>query len=234
MLKCPECGKPSHVCSECGTPSRCGDMLCSDNECLSMYARRKHALRTIPKRYREGFRWYTPVNASHISGFVDQMKKWAQRFDKKTSTGLYLWGDGGYGKTGVACSILLEVSSRGYSVDYVSAAQLLRLFQATYNGENGSPEQIQNELLDHDLVVVDDLGVAKASAWSAECTQLLFDQVARDMRPVVIVTSNLSLAQEIDRYKGTDADNMMRAAARIAEVTEEIHVSGKNLRELKQ
>lgn len=211
--------------------------VCDAPECLSRHVYALVAAKkvlTIPRRYRGGFDTFPTPTAAH-KAVVERGKKWAAGFSRKTSTGLWVWGKLGSGKSGLAFSILKAVAERGFRVAWVNVAELIESYQATFGGD-GSPRAIRRELLEHDLILLDDFGVESATPYAAQCVYMLVEQMARDERPVCIATSNFSLNQFIAEYKGGDGrDNIMRAMSRLRQIVREFDgLPPQNLRERKE
>lgn len=216
-------------CRFCGDPLQCGD-VCDEGDCQAELSRewarasyKSMASAAIPPLYRLGFDH--SIMQSKTMGEISEMgKKWAAGFSRKTRKGLYLSSSLGYGKTGLACSIGLAVGERRWFIAFTTVADLLRSYQSAFGAGEGSPEEIERELLEKDLVILDDFGAEPPTVWAASCLQLLIDKVSRNMRPVLIVTGNYTIKQAMDRYRtGEGAHNMRRALSRLEGIVEVVN-----------
>lgn len=221
-------------CQFCGEPVWDGEKTCNTNECLTRLCFAQETEKIIPRRYCRGFDGF-PAHSQQMKSIVQRARDWADRFSHDTKKGLYIFGKLATGKSGLAFSILKVLSGRGFRVSWVNVAELIESYQATFDGE-GSPRDIRRCLLEHDVILLDDIGVESATAYSAQCLYMLAEQMARDCRPIPIVTGNYSLDKMGERYGGKDGqDNMKRALSRLRFILEEVEeLPGENLRKVER
>lgn len=169
--------------------------------------------------------------------------------------GLFLHGPVGTGKTHLAVSSVHEIAAQnadkfGYKVNdsesmfyeesklmyqypgrlvgFINVTDLLTTLQESYSGEERAKIKAVNMLhrakVD-DIVILDDLGAMKPSAWVETQLYNLIDIRYRMQRPMIF-TSNCKI-KEIEEQVGP------RIVSRILEVTEGIHVIGPDYRKKK-
>lgn len=134
--------------------------------------------RLFPARYREARADEPAVNV------------WALDYhdDPARSRSLLLLGPTGTGKTHQAYGALRAAVARPAAVRWeaVSAADMV----AETRGAK-SVDDVLAKYTDTDLLLLDDLGVAKASEWTEEVTYRVIDHRYRECRPSIF-TSNIA------------------------------------------
>lgn len=171
-----------------------------------------------------------------LSGaYLDADCELGHRLDElvKRGRGAYLWGRPGRGKTyAAACAVRLEMERRGYGLGatdlrserrlparIVSTASLLSEERDGYDGgRKGAVERASAV----GLLVLDDMGVEKATDWAVEQLTKLVDARVNAGLPT-IVTSNLSLGQLAEQWGGISGE---RLVSRLAGACERIEVTG--------
>ena len=162
----------------------------------------------IPKRYEhcdfESFETNLADDNRYTSEPVrslQQAKLLAQTFVREypgaTGTGLLFMGNSGVGKTHLAIAVLKELMSRGHSGYFCEYGKLLREIQASYGAESQVTEMsILEPVLRTEVLVVDDLGVIKPSAWVLDVIGYILNaryvDSSRDLthRRCTIITTN--------------------------------------------
>lgn len=146
--------------------------------------------------------------------------------------GLYIFGGIGTGKTHLCYAIKKEIKSSSSAI--ISVTDLFLKIKSTFNKEDGSgsqtEEEIINELSDIDsgwsvpinVLFLDDLGIEKPSEWAQQTLYTIIDRRYRDYKQTVF-TSNLSLDDLSDRLGD-------RIPSRIAEMCKVIKLNGKDRR----
>lgn len=138
--------------------------------------------------------------------------------------GLIITGPTGCGKTHLAAAIVRDWASAGYAAIFQSVPELLARLRATYdpNSSDAAEAAIMDALGECDLLVLDDVGAEKQSAWTEEKLYLLIDRRYRENRPTVL-TTNLD-APALEKALGS------RAMDRLLETCGIVRVQAKSFR----
>ena len=195
---CPECGGRGWVVAEDGGAGTARVCVCRDAGRVP----RLLARAAIPERYRgKNFRNFNTRHGD--SGEQDQRQNakrvseaYVEYFlsDEDEERGLVLVGEAGVGKTHLAVSIRGELIRR-YRVDglFVDFTELIHRIQSTF--DPSSPEskhQVLDPVTDAEVLVLDELGAQKPTAWVREILYLVIN--ARYTRRLpTIFTTNFSL-----------------------------------------
>lgn len=158
---------------------------------------------------------------------TETAKRLAQTFcaDIKTNpraTGIMLIGPYGCGKTHLAAAILHQSAENGIPGMFVVAPDLLAQIRSSYRTEDGRADEIVDAAKNTPLLVLDDLGAEKASAWVQEQLYMLINHRYEHMLPTVITTNNDG--QELEQELGR------RTLSRLAEMTVPIKISAGDYR----
>ena len=173
------------VACECGMEERAGKVM---------------ERARIPKRYEhcdfesyatdlaDGKAWTTQHEQSlkygklQVQGFV--------RDYPATEKGLLLMGPSGVGKTHLAVAALKELIRRGHSGIFCDYRELLKEIQASYNPSSESTEMgILEPIRTVELLVLDDLGASKPSAWVLDIIGLVLNARYNEKRMTILTTN---------------------------------------------
>ena len=155
----------------------------------------------VPKRYEhcdfesyvtdlaDGKTW----TAQHAQS-LKQAKLLAQGFVRdfpgSAEKGLLLMGPSGVGKTHLAVAALKELIRRGHGGLFCDYRELLKEIQASYNPASESTEMgILEPIRSAEILVLDDLGASKPSAWVLDIIGLVLNARYNERR-VTILTTN--------------------------------------------
>jgi len=154
----------------------------------------------IPKRYEhcdfesyatdlaDGRTWTTQHEQSLKYG-----KLQAQGFVRDypaTEKGLLLMGPSGVGKTHLAVAALKELIRRGHSGLFCDYRELLKEIQGSYNPSSESTEMgILEPIRTVELLVMDDLGASKPSAWVLDIIGLVLNARYNEKRMTILTTN---------------------------------------------
>lgn len=108
---------------------------------------------------------------------------------KAENIGILFYGDVGTGKSFLACAIANALLGRLVSVSVTNFPRLLNAIQGTFDKER---QRRIDSLQRYSLLVIDDLGVERDTAFSVEQVYNVIDTRARSGKPVII-TTNLSM-----------------------------------------
>lgn len=179
------------VACECGVEERAGLVM-------------KRA--RIPKRYEhcdfesyvtelaDGRTW-TPQHEQslknaklHVQGFLDGYPA--------TEKGLLLMGPSGVGKTHLAVAALKELLRRGHAGLFCDYRELLKEIQASYNPASESTEMgVLEPIRTVEILVLDDLGASKPSAWVLDIIGLVLNARYNERRMTILTTNYFDEAE---------------------------------------
>lgn len=142
--------------------------------------------------------------------------------------GLYLHGNFGCGKTYLIASILNELALKGIKSAIIFWPEFLR--QAFYNDFNEKYDYVKNV----PILLIDDIGAENLTAWNRDEILCPLLQYRMDNKLTTFFTSNLSL-DELKQHlsiskSGVDEVKAGRIIARIEQLTENLEMISKNLR----
>jgi DNA replication protein DnaC len=144
--------------------------------------------------------------------------KWLRRYAENIpDQGLLLTGARGVGKTYRAIALAGELSLHGLNSHFSTTEDFVGHCQASFNEEKSLVE-VRDDLLSCGVLVLDDLGVERRTDFAMAQVDALVDQAYRDERPMLIITSNLTLNEV--------ADYLPRVADRIAETCHVLRIDG--------
>jgi DNA replication protein DnaC len=111
-------------------------------------------------------------------------------YPSSAEKGLLLMGPSGVGKTHLAVASLKELIRRGHGGLFCDYRELLKEIQASYNPASESTEMsILEPIRNVEVLVLDDLGASKPSAWVLDIIGLVLNARYNDRR-VTILTTN--------------------------------------------
>lgn len=150
--------------------------------------------------------------------------------DGTEQNGLYLCGPVGTGKSGLAAAVANAAIEAGVLTLYRAVPDLLDYLRSTFAPAAAAEyDETFEQVKTVDLLVLDDLGTEKPSAWVAEKLVQIIDYRYREgLR--LIVTSNLDLAALMSRFEQTEDQCGQRIVSRLAHMCALVNVSGKALR----
>jgi DNA replication protein DnaC len=170
----------------------------------------------VPARYI-ACSWSTwqPVGGPGLRDSLERLKNW--RGDSEGEIFVTLYGPPGAGKTHLATATLrrlLEgrlaaghVHSTRWTAKWISVPAMLEAMRQAV--ASGMEDTLAQRLRDVYLLVLDDLGATRSSAWVCEVLYALLDHRYSNLKPT-FVTTNLSVGDIANRI---DA----RIASRLAE-----------------
>jgi DNA replication protein DnaC len=121
----------------------------------------------------------------------DLAQKYAAGYDeyRKRGVGLYIYGNYGSGKTHLASAITIDLLRRGVPVIFESEREILSSVKLAY-GSNESEYDAMKIYLAADLLVIDDFGKSRATAWSLDVLYWIISSRHEDMLPTIITTNH--------------------------------------------
>ncbi len=120
------------------------------------------------------------------------VQAFARDFGPGTEHGLLLMGPCGVGKTHLAVAALKELVLRGHQGLYYDYRELLKEIQGSYNALSQTSElAVLEPVLNAELLLLDDLGASKPSAWALETLGHILNARYNDKRVTLITTNFL-------------------------------------------
>ncbi len=154
----------------------------------------------IPSRYEhctfESFEtdYFEGPQAAAFNASLAQAKLIAEGFARDypltNDAGLLLIGPCGAGKTHLAIAAMKELVARGHDALFYDYRELLKEIQASYNSESSASEMsVLDPVLKVEVLLLDDLGASKPSAWALETIGHILTSRYNEKR-ITLLTSN--------------------------------------------
>ena len=147
--------------------------------------------------------WYRDDEKSYkrMSVTLSAAKKYVEEFPVKRGN-LLLLGNTGTGKTHISTSIAREIISKGYSVLYDSAENILLDFETDrFKSGYGPYEPKAEKYMECELLIIDDLGTEFSSQFSAVSLLNLIN-TRQNKGLATIISTNLASEDLANRYDG--------------------------------
>ena len=157
----------------------------------------------IPKRYEhcdfesyvtdlaDGKTW----SAAHCQSLKHaklQAQGFVRDYPGSAEKGLLLVGPSGAGKTHLAVAALKELMRRGHVGMFCDYRELLKEIQGSYNAASESTEMgILEPIRNVEILVLDDLGASKPSAWVLDIIGLVLNARYNERRVTLLTTNYL-------------------------------------------
>ena len=169
------------------------DKAAADKEAERERLRKVEELRAacIPVAAMHKNRFDCASDAPHIKTARRYVAKWDEVYSK--NIGLLLWGNTGTGKSYTAQCICNALVDRNIPVKYISAVELV----AKLMDKDTKRGPFMDKLRNTPLLVIDDIGAERDTAFSREQICAVIDARSEAGRPL-IVTTNLTL-DEMER-----------------------------------
>jgi len=233
--ECPECRGTGWVISQ-----KKGKEVAARCKCFSSQrVRFLSEQANIPKRYKDcTFANFDIHNDSHRHAL-----KLAKRFVSNwpvQDIGLLFQGPCGVGKTHLAVAVIQELirekNVSGYFCDF---RELIRSIQNSYSSETGNATDLLAPVFRSDVLVLDELGAKRTSAWVEETVFYIINHRYNNEK-LTLFTSNYIDSQEEEEdtrdsfYKKSD-DSLVdrigvRLRSRIYEMCKIVNIEGDDIR----
>ncbi len=155
----------------------------------------------IPKRYEhcdfesfvtdlvDGKTW-TAQHSQSLKQASLLTQAFVRDYPGSAEKGLLLIGPSGVGKTHLAVASLKELLRRGHGGLFCDYRELLKEIQASYNPASESTEMaILEPIRNVEVLVLDDLGASKPSAWVLDIIGLVLNARYNERRTTILTTN---------------------------------------------
>ena len=230
------------MCGKCGTPKQCRVEILGQMRTPMCLCKCQADRRDREEEERKRIDFEKRVKRMRLEGFPDaKMQAWTfanddlaneritkamQRYVdnfaelRKIGKGLLLYGSIGTGKTYAACEVANALIDQGYPVYVTNFSRVLNTLQGTFD-----KQEYIDELNRYQLLILDDLGIERETAFAKEQVFNVIDARYRAGLPMII-TTNLA----IDNIKKPDNIGDSRIYDRILERCFPIEVTGQSRR----
>jgi DNA replication protein DnaC len=147
----------------------------------------------IPKRYQQCvFSAFQSVPGSEINAALMLASAFAREYpEEDRRNGLLLVGPVGVGKTHLAVSLAHAlIEEKGVSCRFCDYRELLKRIQATFDSSNPATEAgVVAPLLDTEVLILDDVGVGRATEWALETLHYILNTRYSQERTTILTTN---------------------------------------------
>lgn len=107
----------------------------------------------------------------------------------RTGKSLLFYGDKGCGKTKLAAIVANELTKSGQAVLFSTVPELLDDIRESYNNEHKSTQEVTRSLKTAEVLIMDDLGTERMTAWTSEQLYLIINARYSKQLPTIITTN---------------------------------------------
>ncbi len=158
---------------------------------------RRLAAARIPPRFADcdfiSFRTNVHDNSAYnqsLSKAKIDAETFAREYPAQSEFGLLFMGPCGVGKTHLAVAILRPLLEKGVDCLFYDFRELLKEIQASYNADSQTSEmQVLAPVLETEVLLLDDLGASKPSAWVLDTVSHIINS-RYNQRRVTLLTTN--------------------------------------------
>lgn len=160
---------------------------------------------------------------AHMKNNFEYCKEYAENFTPN-STGLFMYGKTGLGKTHLSLAIANEVLNKGYDVYYGSIQSIMDKLEGEHFGRLPREDSIKEDILNCDLLIIDDLGTEFSTQFTnAELYNIINSRMLSSLP--TIISTNLEMEQVAEKYS-------QRVASRIMGCADALYFCGKDIRQM--
>jgi DNA replication protein DnaC len=140
----------------------------------------------------------------------------ARNYPAAGETGLLLMGPCGIGKTHLAVAALRQLMARGHDARFYDYRELLKELQASYDPDHPISEMgVLEPVLKAEILLIDDIGASKPSAWALETIGHILNRRYNENRVTLLTTNYL------DSNENSPASPRLPSGEKIAASREE-------------
>ena len=246
VVLCPACGEPVKQYFRHEYEGHAfilpASVLCACERLERERERREAEQAELVRRRTDAFR-YARFSNEYLSATLEswndgshELLRLAKAFivqlmdDPAGSVGMTISGVSGLGKTRLLCALANKLIEMQVDVRYISIPHILTLIKAAYSDETAPSEsRILGNVLQSKVLLLDELGLGKRSAWQHGILYELIDQ-ARMSGTVIVAMTNLE-QDKLRNYLREPETGLNRLYDRLLEKSPFITVEGKNYRE---
>ncbi len=141
----------------------------------------------LPREDARADAWNRSLKAAKL-----QVEKFAREYPGGSERGFLLMGPCGVGKTHLAVAALAELIKRGHDGLYYDYRDLLKTIQSSYNTVNQTSEmEVLDPVVRTEVLLLDDLGASKPSAWALETVGYILNSRYNENRVTLLTTNYL-------------------------------------------
>jgi DNA replication protein DnaC len=225
LASCPDCGGTGWALIEGNAVRPCRCKTDARFETLLAAAR-------IPKRFEHcGFHNFEPICIS-VGRALNNTRKFVEEYPL-VDVGLLYLGRCGVGKTHLAVSALRELIKKGIGGLFYDFRDLLKEIQDSYNPKTSTSElSILAPVFEAEVLVLDELGASKPTAWVQETITHIINKRYNDKK-VTLFTSNYLDIPIGSSYDESLSDRVgVRLRSRLHEMCRLVGMEGDDYREM--
>lgn len=138
------------------------------------------------------------------------VESFVREYPAASEHGLLLMGPCGVGKTHLAVAALRALASRGHQGLFYDYRELLKEIQASYNPESQTTEMdVLEPVLRAEVLLLDDLGASKPSAWALETVGHILNARYNDKRVTLVTTNFLDAPRPAEPARAAPHDDAL-------------------------
>ena len=194
----------------------------------------------IPARHRdcefESFQADLPFSTSSIRAAKLTAEKFVDEYPASPPTGLLFVGAPGVGKTHLAVSVLKSlIRDKAVPCLFRAFPELLKQIQLSYNRVSNTSELVLlAPVLDAEVLVLDELGAQKPSAWALDTVSYVLNSRYNDNKTTILTTNFPDRAEMSKPARGV-GDTLIdrigdRMRSRLYEMCKTVRMVGSDFR----